>query len=259
MMNKIFQHKTCFIDLDGTMYRGDQVIEGAIEFIDYLIAENIPFYFLTNNAMRTHKQNREKMEKLGFHNIQDEQFFTSAMAAASYMKHHETKRRAFMIGEEGMSEALLEQGFTLCKEDVELVFVGLDSHAEYETYCEAFYHLQKGAKLIGTNSDRRLPHKEYFHIGNGAIVHMLEYCSEQKAIMIGKPYAPIMEEALRYANVCKDECLMIGDNLETDVMFGLRHDVDTIFVTTGVHTRKDLMERNMNVQLIIDDLRELIA
>lgn len=258
-MNKIFQHKTCFIDLDGTMYRGEQLIDGAVEFIDYLLAENIPFYFLTNNAMRTHQQNREKMERLGFHQIRNEHFFTSAMAAASYMKHHDDKRRVFYIGEAGMSEALCEQGFILCEEEVELVFVGLDSHADYNTYCEAFYHLQKGAKLVGTNSDRRLPHKDYFHIGNGAIISMLEYCCEQKAVMIGKPYAPIMEEALRYANIQKEDCLMIGDNLETDVMFGIQHEVDTIFVTTGVHTRDDLKERTMKVMQVVDDLRELIA
>ena len=76
--------------------------------------------------------------------------------------------------------------------------------------------------LIGTNPDRRLPHGDYFRIGNGAMVHMLEYCSEQKAWMIGKPHEPMLKEALRYAQIAKEDAVVIGDNLETDVAFGLR-------------------------------------
>lgn len=258
-MNKIFEHKTCFIDLDGTMYRGDEVIDGAIACIDYLLSEEIPFYFVTNNAMRTHEQNCEKMQKLGFHGIRKEHFFTSAMAAASYMKQRSITKRAFMIGEGGMSEALLEQGFILCDKEVETVFVGLDSHADYDKYGRAYYHLQKGAALVGTNGDRRIPFGNHFQIGNGAILHMLEYCSEQKAIMIGKPCSAMMDEALRYAAVKKTDCLMIGDNLETDVMFGLSHGMDTIFVTTGVHTYEDCKKRDMKPILTIDNLKTLIA
>ena len=157
-----------------------------------------------------------------------------------------------------MREALLEQGFTLCDEHVEAVFAGLDSNVTYEKLCRAFYHLQKGAVLIGTNPDRRLPHGDYFRIGNGAMVHMLEYCSEQKAWMIGKPHEPMLKEALRYAQIAKEDAVVIGDNLETDVAFGLRHGCTTIFVTSGVHSRLDCEQRCLHPDLIIDDLLELV-
>ena len=77
--------KTYLIDLDGTMYRGNSNINGAKEFIDYCIDNHIPFYFLTNNATRTLRQNVEHMEKLGFTGIKEEHFFTSSMAAAKSM------------------------------------------------------------------------------------------------------------------------------------------------------------------------------
>lgn len=258
-MNPLLRHKTCFIDLDGTMYRGDDVIDGAIEFIAYLQKERIPFYFLTNNAMRTHAQNKEKMERMGFPTLDEKQFFTSAMAAASYVRKHHGIQRVFYIGDAGLKEALEEQEYDIVTNGAEAVFIGLDAKASYEQYCEAFYHLQKGALLVGTNEDRRLPHGDHFRIGNGAIVHMLEYCSEQKALMIGKPNAPIMEEALAYAGITKEECLMIGDNLETDVAFGIRHGMDTIFVTTGVHTEKDCAIQDPHLVGIVHNLKELIA
>lgn len=258
-MNALLQHKACFIDLDGTMYRGDELIDGAIEFITYLQKEGIPFYFLTNNAMRTHSQNKEKMEKMGFPKLQEDQFFTSAMAAASYVRRHRNVHRAFYIGEDGMREALEEQGYEIVDNDAEAVFIGLNVQATYEQYCTAFYHLQKGAILVGTNEDRRLPHGDHFRIGNGAIVHMMEYCSEQQALMIGKPNAPIMEEALAYAGVHKEDCLMIGDNLETDVAFGIRQGMDTIFVTTGVHKEEDCTITDEHLVGIVHNLKELLT
>lgn len=258
MIHPLLRHKTLLLDLDGTMYRGDEVIPGAPLFIETLNKLQIPYYFLTNNAMRTHVQNREKMEAMGFHGLQDAQYFTSAMAAAAYVRHETTIRRIFYIGEEGLREALLEQGFTLCDEDVEAVIAGLDSGVTYEKLCRAFYHLQKGALLIGTNPDRRLPHGSYFRIGNGAMVHMLEYCSEQKALMIGKPHEPMLKEALRYAGIAKEDAVVIGDNLETDVAFGLRHGCTTVFVTSGVHSRLDCEQRGLRPNLIIDDLLELV-
>ena len=77
-MHPLLRHKTLFLDLDGTMYRGDEVIPGAPLFIEALHTLQIPYYFLTNNAMRTHAQNREKMEAMGFQGLRDAQYFTSA-------------------------------------------------------------------------------------------------------------------------------------------------------------------------------------
>lgn len=90
------------------------------------------------------------------------------------------------------------------------------------------------------------------------MVHMLEYCSEQKALMIGKPHAPMLQEALRYAGIEKEAALMIGDNLETDVAFGLNNGCSTIFVTTGVHTRQDCEKSGLRPDLVIDNLLELV-
>lgn len=250
-------NKTCFIDLDGTLYRGEEIIDGAIAFIDYLNEQNIPYYFLTNNAMRTHYQNAQKLINMGFHGIKEEAFFTSAMASASYVRRHSDAKRAYYIGQDGMKEALLEQGFELNEEVADYVFIGLQSEATYLAYCKAFDLLMKGAKLIGTNGDRRLPHGDGFRIGNGAVVAMFQYASEQEGLIIGKPNQPMMEEALRYAKVKKEDCVIIGDNLETDILFGIQNDVATIFVTTGVHTRLDAIEKDIHATVTIDNLEEL--
>lgn len=255
---KLRKDKTYFIDLDGTLYSGNQVLDGAIAFLTQLQKEKIAYFFITNNATRTRKQNVEKLEELGFSNIREQDFFTSGMASASYIAHHSEARRAFYIGQDGLKEALLEQGFVIEEETADFVFVGLDTNATYQQYCHAFSLLQKGAKLIGTNQDRRLPHGDGFWIGNGAIVAMFAYASGQEPLLIGKPCKPMMEEALRFAGISKEDCIVIGDNLETDILFGIQHDVETIFVTTGVHQEQDMGVLDIHPTHIISNLKELI-
>ena len=181
--------KTYFIDLDGTMYRGSQIIEGAKEFIDTLTKRGERFVFLTNNAKRTKRQNVEHMEQMGFTGIREEHFFTSSMAAARYAAAHYEGRNVWYIGQDGLREALEDNGFTVTEQDVDLVFVGLDNTGTYEKYSKALDFLLKGAKLIGTNNDRLLAQPGGFAVGNGSIVAMFEYASGQVSPKIGKPHA----------------------------------------------------------------------
>lgn len=250
--------KTYLIDLDGTMYRGTELIDGAKEFIDELLHRNEEFYFLTNNAKRTKRQNVEHMEQLGFQGIKEKHFFTSAMAAAIYAKLNYKGRNAYYIGQDGLKEALEEQGFTISEQHVDFVFVGLDTTGTYEKYSKALSFLLNGAILIGTNDDRVLAQPGGFSVGNGSIVAMFEYATKQKSPKIGKPHDTILLEALEFLHKTKEEIILVGDNLETDILLGVKNQVKTIFVTSGVHTRDDIEALHIHPDVVIDDLRELL-
>ncbi len=249
--------KTLFLDLDGTMYRGSQCMEGGRELIDTLHKQHQRYLFLTNNSKRSRKQNVEHMEKMGYVGIRKQDFFTSAMAAAAYVRKHYDKRKVFMIGEEGLREALLEQGFLFDDENPDFVFVGLDQKADYQKYSRAVNALKNGAVLIGTNHDRVLAQDNGFMLGNGSVVAMMEYASNQKSPCIGKPYAPILEEALATADISKDEVLLVGDNLETDILLGKNCGVETVFVLGGVHSEADITRLNIYPDHIVRDLHQL--
>ncbi|MEG0329458.1 MAG: HAD-IIA family hydrolase [Longicatena sp.] len=250
--------KTYLIDLDGTMYRGTQIIEGAKEFIDDLLARDEKFVFLTNNAKRTKAQNVEHMVKMGFKGIQEEHFFTSSMAAARYTAKNYDGRNAYYIGQDGLKEALCNEGFTISEEDVDFVFVGLDVEGNYEKYSKALGFLLQGAQLIGTNNDRLLAKPSGFNVGNGSIVAMFEYAIGKESPRIGKPYAPILEEALLYFGLTKEDVIVLGDNLETDILLGVHNGVETTFVTSGVHHVEDIEKLQIHPTNIVNDLRELI-
>ena len=252
-------NKTCLIDLDGTMYCGDTLIEGAKRFIDWMLEHQHPFLFLTNNATRTRAENVAHMEKLGYRGIKPSHFFTSAMASAAYVAKQSHKRRAYVIGMAGLEEALLEQGFELVQDQADYVFVGLDKTADYRRYSDALKQLHPGAKLIGTNTDRLIATSQGFDIGNGSIVNMFEYASSQTSPRIGKPYAPILDLALEQLQLHREDVVLIGDNLETDIRLGTDNGVETIFVTSGVHKREDVQRLGVFPDHVVDDLRELIG
>lgn len=249
--------KTYLIDLDGTMYRGTQIIESAKVFLDKLIAEDIPFIFLTNNAKRTKAQNVEHMEKMGYTGIKEEHFFTSSMAAARYAAKHYAGRHAQYIGQDGLKEALLDEGFIITKQAVDFVFIGLDTTGNYEKYSEVLGYLINGAKLIGTNNDRLLAQPDGFSMGNGSIVAMFEYAVNQESPKIGKPYLPILEECLEKYHLTKEDVIMVGDNLETDIKLGIDAGVETIFVTTGVHTKEDIKKLEIYPNITVDYLKNI--
>lgn len=254
MINKFYM-----IDLDGTMFNGTQIIEGAKEFVDYLIKNNIGFIFLTNNSSRTQEQAAMHMIKMGFNGIKPEMFYTSAMAAADTISRlYPNKRRAAYIGETGMKNALLDNGFKIDPDKPDFLFVGLDRNATYRDYSFALRALKNGAILIGTNNDRVLLSQEGANIGNGSIVAMFEYASNTEAIKIGKPHQAIIEGALRYTKVNKENIIIIGDNLETDIVLGKNAGIDTVLVTTGVNDMEDCYKLNIHPTYIVDNLSRLI-
>lgn len=248
--------KALLIDLDGTMYRGNDNIEGAVEFIDTCVEKNIPFYFLTNNATRTGAQNVEHMEKLGFKGIKPEQFFTSAMAAAITMRKQNYKTANY-LGLDGLREALINEGFEIVEDHPDCFFVGLNREANYAMYSKGLQYCLQGAKLVGTNSDRVLAHGDTFLIGNGSVVAMFEHATGQKSPEIGKPSAPILLEALERFNLKKEDCILVGDNLETDILCGVNEGVETAFVLSGVHNEDDIERLGIHPTRVIKQLSDL--
>lgn len=249
--------KTFIFDLDGTMYRDKEIIPTAKDFIDYLYEHKIPYLFLTNNAMRTPEQNTKHMLDMGYEHIEPYMFFNSSMAAAQYARSLDKGNKAFYIGQEGLKQALESQGFIISEDKPDFVFVGLDKEANYHTYSKAVDMLLAGAVLIGTNNDRILAAPGGFEMGNGSIVAMFEYCCNQISPKIGKPSSVILDLCLKHYHLSKEDVVLVGDNLETDISLGYNNNVETVFVQTGVHSVADLPKFNVKPDHILNDLSEI--
>lgn len=251
-------YKGFLIDLDGTMYRGEEKIPYAKEFIKYLQKAKLPFLFITNNSTRTKEQCANKLKKFDIH-VSKENILTSAIASAKFLQTKQLKNGVFAIGEKGLFEALMEENISLNDNNPDYVLVGLDKEVNYNLLTKASIFVQKGAKLIATNKDLRIPHGEFFHPSNGALVKVIESTANTKATFIGKPEKEMMNQALKQLNLSKEDVLMVGDNYETDILFGINNGVDTLHVQTGVTSKEDLKTYNKQPTYTIPHLGHFLA
>src|SRR5690606_21023889 len=162
------RYRGYILDLDGTLYRGEQAIPGARYFVEQLRERGIPHLFLTNNSSRTPEQVAEKLRRLGFP-AEAEQVFTSAQSAARFLSGDRDQPRVYAVGEEGLLAALQEAGCRLVQEKADAVVVGIDRRFSYEKLKRACLEIRAGARFVGTNDDRVIPTEEGMLPGNGSL------------------------------------------------------------------------------------------
>lgn len=233
------KYKGYLIDLDGTMYRGSEKIQEAVEFVKRLKEAQIPYLFVTNNSSKRKEQVAEKLVQFGVPCTR-EHVFTTSMATASYIANEKQDASVYIIGEEGIRDALNDKGITLQDENPDYVVVGIDRSITYEKLATACIAVRNGAKFISTNGDIVIPTERGLLPGNGSLTAVVTVSTEVEPTFIGKPEPIIMEQALAQLGTEKDETLMIGDNYRTDIMAGIQAGLDTLLVHTGVTTKEHL-------------------
>ncbi|WP_163654721.1 TIGR01457 family HAD-type hydrolase [Listeria sp. PSOL-1] len=248
-------YQAYLIDLDGTMYRGENVIPEAIQFIKRLNEKGIPYLFVTNNSASTPEEIATKLKKM---NIEAEakHIFTSSLATAEFMAKQGLRKTVYPIGENGLITALEEKGFQITKDHPAFVVVGLDRSLTYEKLALAALAVRNGATFISTNADAAIPTERGLLPGNGSITALVATTTETKPIFIGKPEGIIMEQALLALGVAKEEAVMIGDNYETDILAGIRLGMDTAIVHTGFTSKEALKTKQLQPTYSIGTLAE---
>ncbi|MDG4658247.1 TIGR01457 family HAD-type hydrolase [Ectobacillus antri] len=249
------RYKAYLIDLDGTMYRGEEKIEEASDFVKQLVAMNIPYLFVTNNSSRRPEQVADKLRSLDIP-AGPEHVFTTSMAAANYMYAENPEASVYMIGEEGLEAALKEKEFRFEDENPDYVIMGIDRDITYEKLAKACLAVRKGAKFISTNGDIALPTERGLMPGNGSLTSVVAVSTQIKPLFIGKPEPIIMEQALKEIGVSPEDTLMVGDNYDTDILAGIRAGVDTLLVHTGVTTPDMLTSYKTQPTYVVHSLTE---
>ncbi|QKY69788.1 TIGR01457 family HAD-type hydrolase [Lentibacillus sp. CBA3610] len=227
------RYNAYLIDLDGTMYRGNEPIESAAAFVGSLASKEIPYLFLTNNSSKTQLQVSEKLEQMAIPST-PEHVFTSSMATAKYIKRLKASARCFVIGEEGLHDALEREGLTITDTGCDFVVFGIDRDINYEKLSKACREVRNGATFISTNGDVALPTDRGLEPGNGALTSVVSVSTGKQPIFIGKPETIIMDQALDQIGADREKTLMVGDNYHTDILAGINAGIDTLMVFTGV-------------------------
>lgn len=250
-------YKGYLIDLDGTMYRGEEQIEEASDFIKALQERNLPYLFVTNNSTRKPEQVADKLLQFDIP-AAPQQVFTTSMATANFIYERKQNASIYMIGEEGLHDALVEKGFTLVDSNPDFVVVGLDREVTYEKLAKACLAVRNGATFISTNGDIAIPTERGLLPGNGSLTSVITVSTTVNPIFIGKPESIIMEQALKVLGTTKEETLMVGDNYDTDILAGMNAGMDTLLVHTGVTSVERLTEYDVQPTHVVHSLTEWI-
>lgn len=245
------------IDMDGVIYRGSQLIPGAREFIIKLLEDNVPFLFLTNNSQRSRRDVATKLNRMGIP-IQEKHVFTCAMATARFLARQLPNGTAFVIGENGLMNALHSNGYSIVDSHADYVVVGEGRTLSFEIVEKAVQLILDGAKLIATNLDPNCPTQSGTRPGCGAVVALLEKATGVKAFSVGKPSPIMMRAARKELGLEAADTTMIGDTMDTDILGGVQLGYRTILVLTGSTARRDLKDFAYRPDIILDSIADLL-
>lgn len=249
-------YKGYLIDLDGTIYLGKAPIEAGKRFIDRLQNAEIPFTFVTNNTTKTPETVAARLKHEFDIHVSSDVVYTATLATIDFMNEQKKPKTAYVVGETGLKDAIIQAGYTIEETAPSFVVVGLDSNVTYDQLATAVLAIQQGACFIGTNPDKNIPTEKGLMPGAGALISFVETATQTKPIFIGKPEAIIMEKALAKLGCRKAEAIMVGDNYETDIRAGLNNGIDTLLVLSGFTPKSAVPTLPQSPTYVVDSLDE---
>lgn len=257
-MNDYIKNKKGFIiDMDGVLYHGNHVLDGTIEFVGWLMANNKKYLFLTNSSERSPMELSQKLARLGI-NVDERHFYTSAIATASFLSNQSPHCSAYIIGEPGLMNALYNEGIAMNDVNPEYVIIGETRTYNFEKIEKAVQLVAKGAKLIGTNPDMTGPTEKGIMPATGALAVPIEIATGKKAYYIGKPNPLMMTHAIKKLNIDPKDTIIIGDRMDTDIVAGVESEIDTILVLSGVTNEENISNFSYRPKYIYTNIGEII-
>ncbi len=250
--------KCHFIQYKTLVREDGKPADGAVLLIEALVLQDIPFLILCEQSSRTVEQIRNHMVALGFPQFSTDCVYTSTMAAITWIaKEYPDKIRANYLGGKGLKNTLIDSGFVLDTGKPDWLFVGQERFANRVDYNYALSFLRRGTAIISTDSTHVEYHEGQIDFGCGAIVKMLEYASNQKALEFGRPSVMTVAYALQYLSLNPQDVVYIGDDYVLDILPALRCRMDTALVTNGKSIFDLKMKENLHPKWIVENLAGL--
>ena len=249
----------CFLlDMDGTFYLGDRIIDGSLEFIDQVLATGRNYMFLTNNSSHNAQFYVQRLEHMGLHTDRNH-ILTSGEATCEMLKTRYPGRKAFLLGNEFLREEFDEAGIPVDNEHPDIVVIGFDTTLDYKKMRAVCDFVRSGLPYIATHPDFNCPTETGFMPDIGAIMAFIEASAGRRPdLVVGKPNPGIVEAVLRRTGLGVGELAMVGDRLYTDIETGLRSGMLSILVMSGETTEAMLAESQTVPDLKFDRLADMI-
>ena len=254
--------KALILDMDGVIWKADAPIGDLPSTFKRIRERGLKFVFATNNGTKTPEEYQQKLAELGV-DIDTSQVVTSAMGIAFMLaQKYPRGTKIFMIGEDGIRVALEEKGFEILSVEnapqAQAFVMGIDRSINFQKVAEATLLVRAGIPFYTTNTDKTFPTPRGEIPGSGAWISVIQTATNVEPIIAGKPFPFLMELSLEKLGTSKEETLVVGDRLETDIAAGQSVGCPTALVLSGVSTKAQAEEWAPKMDVIADSLADLV-
>ena len=257
-LSELKSKKLYLLDMDGTIYIDNNLFEGTLDFLSYIKNIGGKYMFLTNNSSKSVTKYIEKLSFLGI-NADKEDFLTSA-DATSFFLHKQNYKKIYVFGTTSLKEQLKSEGHNICEkieEGIDCLCMGFDTELTFKKLEDACILLQnKDIDYIATNPDYVCPTSFGFVPDCGSVSDMLFNATGRRPKFIGKPEPEMINMAIKKSGFKKEEAIIFGDRLYTDVASGKNAGITSVFVLSGEGTMETLKTSDVKPDYIFQSIKE---
>lgn len=256
-MDKLLNTKLFLLDMDGTLYLGDEVFDGAVDYIDTIAKSGREYIYLTNNSSRAGADYVKRLRKLGFP-CEPENVFTSGMATAMYLNKNFPGATVYPVGTRAFMNELTSYGVKLGEDDVKVVCVGFDTELVYEKLDKAVHYLRHGAAFVAANPDWVCPMPAGEVLPDcGSICALLTAASGVEPEYIGKPNRNMVDIISMKTGIPNEQICCVGDRLYTDIAVAQNAGAVSVCVLSGESTMDDINAAERKPDYVLNDVTEI--
>ena len=258
MKNKLQQKKLFLLDLDGTLYKGGSVFFATKAFLNEIRARGANYLFVTNNSSRGVTEYVDKLTKMSL-TVTKEDFYTSGSATIDYLNTHYQNKNVFLVGTKALTNSFAEAGIKLTtSREAEVAVLSYDTELNYEKIVSLTTLLrEKDVPYLATNPDYVCPVEEGYIPDCGSFAEMINHAVNKMPVIIGKPSPLFVETILRRYNVKKEDVVIVGDRLYTDLMSAINAGVDSVIVLTGEATQEAIKNYDYKPTYVLNSIADI--
>ena len=257
-MTELSKIKLFLLDMDGTIYLDNDLFDGTLDFLEYVKEINGKYIFLTNNSSKSVNKYIEKLGNLGIEATADD-FLTSTDATVLYLKK-KNYNKIYAFGTNSFKEQLKSAGLPITdtlKDDIDCLCMGFDTELTFKKLEDACILLGRSVDYIATNPDWVCPTSYGYVPDCGSVSQMLYNATKKMPKFIGKPEPDMALLAMEKTGFTKEETLIMGDRLYTDIACGVNAGINTVFVLSGEGTLEDVEMSETKPEFIYNNIKEL--
>ena len=259
MQHPIAAKRLFLLDMDGTLYLGERLFDGTLDFLRQVKRLGARAIFVTNNSSKSVEDYVKKLTRLGIPATRED-FMTSSQATARYLLLHHRAEKIYVLGTHSLCDELRANGLTVTtrlEEGIGCLVMGYDTELTYAKLEDACRLLQGDIPYIATNPDWVCPTEYGYAPDCGSVSQMLKNATGKWPKFIGKPEPEMVWLAMEKTGAAKEETIVIGDRIYTDIASGLNAGVSTALVLSGETTREVLAQSTEKPEFVCRDIREI--